>query len=154
MPSRRTVALPGGWTDHVKSGLLYAISLAAMALTVARSQHTRSRLQTDLDRANGEIALLQEELAIKDARWGRLSSRRRPHFSPIQRMRILQLRAARGWTCEQVAQVFMIDEQTLRSWLRRVDEEGEESFAWGTGWRLDDRRTPDAAQGIRSAALF
>jgi hypothetical protein len=40
-------------------------------------------------------------------------------------MRILQLRAARGWSCEETASRFLIDEQTLRSWLGRVDEEGE-----------------------------
>ena len=31
----------------------------------------------------------------------------------------------RGWSSEQAAQAFMIDEKTLRSRLRRVDEEGE-----------------------------
>lgn len=79
----------------------------------------------ELDRANTEIALLKEELEIKDSRWGRLPSRRRPHFTPIQRMRILQVKASRGWSCEQVAEAFMIDEQTMRSWLRRVDEESD-----------------------------
>jgi transposase InsO family protein len=43
-------------------------------------------------------------------------------------MRILQLKAARGWSYEQAAQVFLIDEHTLRSWGRRVDEEGEGSL--------------------------
>ena len=125
MPSERSVPLPRGWSKQVKSSLLHAISLAAMALTVVRSRRTRTRLQTELDRADTEIALLKEELAIKDARWGRVPSRRRPHFTPIQRMRILQLKAARSWSCEQAAHMFMIDEQTLRSWLRRVDQEGE-----------------------------
>jgi len=96
-----------------------------MALTVARSRYARSRLQAELERANGEIALLKEELAIKDARWDRLPCRRRPHFTPIQRMRILQLKAARGWSYEQAPRAFMIDEQTMRSWLRRVDEESD-----------------------------
>jgi transposase InsO family protein len=125
MPFEHFVPLPSGWTHHVKCGLLHAISLAAMALAVARSRHTQSRLQTELDRADNEIALLKEELAIKDGRWGRVLPRRRPHFTPIQRMRILQVKAARGWSCEQAADAFMIDEQTLRSWVRRVDEEGE-----------------------------
>jgi len=89
MPSQRAVPLPSGWVHHVKSGLLHAISLAAMALTIARSRRPHSQLETELDRANGEIALLKEELAIKDARWARLPCRRRPHFTPIQRMRIL-----------------------------------------------------------------
>jgi hypothetical protein len=95
-----------------------------MALTVAHGRHTRSRLHVDLERARGEIALLREELAIKDARWVRVPCRRRPHFSGIQRMRILQVKSARGWSCEEASKVFMVDEQTMRSWLRRADELG------------------------------
>jgi predicted RNA polymerase sigma factor len=128
MTSDRSIPLPRGWSKHVKSGLLHAISLAVMALTIARSRAPRYRLQGELDRANGEIALLKEELEIKDGRWSRLPSRRRPHFTPIQRMCILQLKATRGWSCEQAARAFMIDEQTMRSWLRRVDEEGEDAL--------------------------
>ena len=96
-----------------------------MALTVGRSRYARSRLQGELERANGEIALLKEELAIKDARWVRLPFRRRPHFTPIERMRVLQVKVSRGWSCEQAAEAFMVDEQTMRSWMRRVDKEGE-----------------------------
>jgi transposase-like protein len=76
-------------------------------------------------KAENEIVLLREELDTKDGRWGRLSSRRRPHYTPVQRLRILQVKAARGWSCEQAAERFLLDEQTLRSWLRRLDEEGE-----------------------------
>jgi hypothetical protein len=43
-------------------------------------------------------------------------------------MRILQLKAARGWSCEQAALVSMIDEQTLQSWLWRVNEQGERAL--------------------------
>jgi putative transposase len=43
-------------------------------------------------------------------------------------MRILQLKAARGWSYKKAAQVFLIDEQTMRSWLRRVNEEGPGSL--------------------------
>ena len=94
MPSERSVPLPQGWAKHIKASLLQAISLAAMALTVARSRRVRSRLEIELERADTEIALLKEELAIKDGRWDRLSSRRRPHFTPTQRMRILQVKAS------------------------------------------------------------
>jgi transposase-like protein len=124
MLSKPSIPLPRGWSKHVKSGFLHAVSLASMALTIARSRHARSRLESELERADSETALLKEELEIKDARWSRLPSRRRPHFTPTQRMRILQLKAARGWSCEQAARAFLIDEQTMRSWLRRVDEEG------------------------------
>ena len=40
-------------------------------------------------------------------------------------MRLLQLRAARGWTLEKTARVFLVDLQTLLHWMRRVDEQGE-----------------------------
>jgi hypothetical protein len=40
-------------------------------------------------------------------------------------MRILQRKAARNWSCEQTAEALMLDEQTLKSWMRRVDEEWE-----------------------------
>jgi transposase InsO family protein len=36
-------------------------------------------------------------------------------------MRILQLKAARGWSGVQAARAFLINEQTLCSWMRRVD---------------------------------
>ena len=40
-------------------------------------------------------------------------------------MRILQLRAARGWTLEKTARVFLLDLNTLMTWMRRLDEHGE-----------------------------
>ena len=55
-------------------------------------------------------------------RLGRVPPRRRPHYGPVQRMRILKLKAARGWSSSQVAQIFAITEETIASWLKRVDE--------------------------------
>jgi hypothetical protein len=41
-------------------------------------------------------------------------------------MRILQVRATRGWTLDKTA-VFLVDEQTLLDleWMRRLDEPGD-----------------------------
>jgi putative transposase len=47
-------------------------------------------------------------------------------------MRILQLRAARGWTLEQTAEIFLVDELTLRHWMRRLDEQGERALVQTT----------------------
>jgi len=38
-------------------------------------------VRAKLDRAETDIALLREELAIKDSRWRRTHTRRRPHFT-------------------------------------------------------------------------
>jgi hypothetical protein len=76
---------------------LHAIDLASSAWSVARSRRQARSLRSDLERATQEIALLKEELALKDARWSRLWPGRRPHFAPVEHMRILQLKAARPW---------------------------------------------------------
>ena len=118
--------LPDPWPQRVKSALLHAIALAGVAITAAQGRLARRQdLRARLDQAHNEIALLREELAIKDGRWLRSHSRRRPHYSPTQRLRILQQRSARGWTLEKTASVFMLDLHTLQLWVQRVDEHGE-----------------------------
>ena len=78
MASRRQIRLPRQWPEHVKSGVLNAISLASVALANARGLATsRRRLQAEVEQANDEIALLREEFYIKDGRWER--SRSRPY---------------------------------------------------------------------------
>ena len=131
--SEKVIPLPRGWTKRVKSALIQSVSLAATALTLVHgrassSRNPRKRMAAEHDRATTEIALLKDELDIKDGRWSRLPSRRRPCYTPVQRMRVLQVKAARGWSCEHAARAFLINEQTLCSWMRRVDEQGERSL--------------------------
>jgi hypothetical protein len=68
--------LPRHWSRHVKSALLHVsllhvISLARLACVhtwawAAGSLDTRTRLATQLQRTQAEIALLREELRIKE----------------------------------------------------------------------------------------
>jgi transposase InsO family protein len=123
------LALPRSWPQIVNSAVLHALSIAATALTAAwgrtaQSRASQRREHAEADRLRTEIALLAEELAIKDARWSRLPARRRTHYHPIQRLRVLKLRAARGWSVAQTAQRFLVTEETISSWIRRVDEGG------------------------------
>jgi putative transposase len=43
-------------------------------------------------------------------------------------MRILKLKAARGWSVSQIAEVFAVTEETIDSWLRRLAEEGDRAL--------------------------
>jgi transposase InsO family protein len=124
------ILLPRGWTKTVRSSVLHAISIAFTALThgwaaAATGRRRAPRLQSEFDRVNTEIALLTEELAIKNDRMRRVQPRRRPHYCANDRMRMLQLKAARGWSLAQTAEVFAVTEDTIASWLERADEEGE-----------------------------
>ncbi len=126
-------ALPKGWTKTIRSSVLHAVSLASAALTLAWAKAARNRrpkvqLVAELERGKTESTLINEELSIKDGRWSRVPPRRRPYYGPIQRMRILRLKAARSWSTSQTAHIFLVTEETIASWLKRIDEEGERSL--------------------------
>ena len=93
--SEGDVPLPRGWTKHARSALIRAVSLAATALNLAYGKTTTSKsARNRLDRVTTEIALLKEELDIKDARWSRLPSRRRLRCASAARAQFGELLTA------------------------------------------------------------
>jgi hypothetical protein len=67
-----SVPLPASWPKHAKSATLNVISLAHFALThvrgwAANSPSLRVRLAAEFDQLNSEVAMLREEIRIKDA---------------------------------------------------------------------------------------
>jgi transposase InsO family protein len=127
------IPLPKHWAEHVGSAVLHVISLAQYAAVYTRSwavdsMNGRVRLRAQLDRAHQEIALFRETMRIKDARLARIAPLRRPHYPPTERMAILELRAARGWSLQQTAEAFQLTAPTIASWMRRVDEEGSNAL--------------------------
>ncbi len=123
------VALPKQWPKYVRSAIVHTISLAHTALTVTRSAaanswNARVRLKVENQRLRQEISLLEEELRIKDARMRRVPAHHRPYYSPHERLAILELRAARGWSMVQAAKRLLLTTATIGNWMRRLDEQG------------------------------
>jgi hypothetical protein len=58
----------------------------------------------------------------------RIAPYRRPHYAPLERMAILELRAARGWTAVRTAERFLLTPASIASWMQRLDEEGPEAL--------------------------
>jgi len=69
---------------------------------------TDARVAARIAALEVENVQLKEELRIKDARMARLDPRKRPHFAGDERLAILTLRAARGWTTAETARRFML----------------------------------------------
>ncbi len=65
--------------------------------------------------------MLKKELDIKNSRFSRLEPKRRPHYTPTERLEILALRTMRGWSVEQVAKRFQITVQTIANWMNGVE---------------------------------
>jgi transposase InsO family protein len=127
------IPLPKGWTGHVRSAGLHVIGLAQFATAYTRSwsansPNERMRLKAENDRFEAEVALLKEEIRIKDARMARLESRKRPQYPPIEWMAILELRAARSWSKQKTANSFHLTADTITTWMRRLDESGPKSL--------------------------
>jgi transposase len=124
-----TIPLPSRWNDTVRSAVLHVVSLAQFAVAQTRgwaadSPNARIRLKAQNGRLEQEVELLREEIRIKDARLEQIPASRRPHYPPIQRMAILELKAARSWSLEQAARAFLVTAATIASWLKRIDEKG------------------------------
>jgi len=131
--NRPRIPLPSGWNLTVKSAVLQAISVAqfAMAYTqgwAANSVNARIRLKARVAQLEQRIACLTEQMRIKDARLERISPLKRPHYLPVERMAILELRAAQNWSLKQTAKAFLVTPATIKSWLGRLEEQGPDAL--------------------------
>ena len=127
--SRPTIPVAKPWPSQVRSSLLYAISLAHFTLIFTRSWaanslNARIRLKQDNDRLRQGLTLLREEMRIKNSRMLRIPAQRRPHCPAAERLAILELRAARGWSRTQTARHLLVTTATVCSWMGRLEEEG------------------------------
>ncbi|MBZ5637308.1 MAG: DDE-type integrase/transposase/recombinase [Acidobacteriia bacterium] len=121
--------LPKRWRRCVRSAAVHAVSMANVVFAITRSHaenhfNARVRLHAENDRLRCEIALLREELRIKDHRMEQIPPQRRPHYPPTERLAVLELRAARGWSLAQTARRLLVTPLTVATWNRRLDEEG------------------------------
>ena len=129
-PQPTRIHLPKGWQGGFKSAVLDAIALAHYAIVYARawaadSINARMRPAAENDSLHEELALLREELRIKDTRMTQCPPQRRPHYSAHERMAVLELRVARGcWSVKRTENTFLITPSTVTSWLKRIDVQG------------------------------
>ncbi len=71
------IHLPRGWPRRVKSAMLHVVALAQYAVAFTRSwavdgRITRVRLKAENAELQQQVALLREEMRIKDARMKRV----------------------------------------------------------------------------------
>ena len=128
-PFTSDLPLPKKWKQSIKSAVIHTISLAFKTITLtlghlSDSNHPPVRMASQLKRLKMENAQLKEIMAIKDARMARLDSKRRPYYSPTERMQILELKSITGMSNKQAAELFLVSDITIASWKQRMDEQG------------------------------
>jgi len=136
--AKRRWTIPKNWTSSIQAATLHVIALAQYSLAYSRSWATNSpneriRLTAKTDQLQQEIALSREEIRIKDLRMATIPAARRPHYRPTERLAILELRTARGWSLEQTARVFQVTAATIASWGKRLDDHGPHALLQSPG---------------------
>jgi transposase InsO family protein len=139
------IPLPRSWPDNVSAAFLCAIALAHRGMIFVRawcenSPIERVRLAGRLAASDMRASLVEREMALLRARFGRIPPEKRPHYSPEERLEILAIKAETGWTARKLAERLLVSPITIASWLRRVDEEGPQALV---RMRVPVNRFPD-----------
>jgi hypothetical protein len=93
-----TLRLPKNWNACIRNAVLNVIGIMHMAILAGREAliDNGDVTQARVHQLESEVAMLREELRIKGGRLKRIDPHRRPQYTPVERMAILELRAVRG----------------------------------------------------------
>ena len=120
-----SLRLPKDWQSYVRRAVLNVIGIVRVAMLAGREALIDNGDAKDarIHQLESEVAMLREELRLNGSRMQRVPPHRRPQYTGIERMAILQLRAMRGWNKTETARHFLVSDDTVRAWLRRADDE-------------------------------
>ena len=113
------------WHSYVRTAVLNVVGIVRIAMLAGREALVNNGDANDprIHQLESEGAMLREELRINGARMQRAPPNRRPQYTGIERMAILELRAMRGWNNAETGRRFLVSDDTLRAWLRRSDDD-------------------------------
>ena len=120
-----SLPLPKGWSKAARNAVLNVLGIVRIAMLAGREALI---LEGDVKEARihqleSDLAMTREELRLIGSRMKRIDPHRRPQFTAVERMAILQLRAMRGWNKAETARRFFVTDDTIRAWLRRADDD-------------------------------
>ncbi|NOY74191.1 MAG: transposase family protein [Kiritimatiellaeota bacterium] len=124
----KDIPLPENWPPLIRRAMLHAISLAHVSIICSWSRAADSvirnaRLTAKLDKVLTELARKENQLRLISARLDRVPAKKRPYYTPVERMDILAHKSACGWNLKQTARAFQTDAATISSWMNRVDDD-------------------------------
>jgi len=120
-----TLPLPKDWAAGVRNAVLNVIGIVRIAMLAGREALIESGDIRDalIHQLRSELTDARDEMETKDARMRRIDPHRRPQYTQVERMAILELRAMRGWSNAETARRFLVTDDTIRAWLTRVDDD-------------------------------
>ena len=122
---QESLRLPKNWSATVRNAVLNVIGIVRIAILASREAliENGDTKEARIHQLESELAMTREELRIIGARIQRIDPHRRPQYTMVERMAILELRAMRGWNKAETSRHFFVSDDTVRAWLRRVDDD-------------------------------
>ena len=105
--------------DPVQAGQVIARleSSEADETAVARAQKDAlTLLQARLEEAELRARLAWETAELLRDRFAKIPERHRPHFTPAQRFRVLEIRSLLAWNARETARLFLLCTNTVLNW--------------------------------------
>ena len=78
--------------------------------------------------ASGRVRTAARRTPHQGHTQAQIAPQRRPHYGPHERMAILELRAARGWSLKQTGDTFLVTPATIAGWVKRIDDQGADAL--------------------------
>jgi hypothetical protein len=101
----------------MKAQCLLSLALGQRFMELRARPDAAERALAGTDASTVLVHLLREIVELLGARLDKLPARRRPHSTPVQRFRILQLMQLAGLSREETASLLRISVGTLSDWL-------------------------------------
>ena len=98
------------------------------------------RLMMERDELHIQVQWLKRELEILRSQRADMVPRKRPAYSPQQRLAILQLMRQRGWSIAIACKRFVLHPQSIRKWMKTIEKgDPSDSLFPKVRWnRIDD----------------
>jgi transposase InsO family protein len=81
--------------------------------------------EAEIEELRARVAALEDVVAVLGARWDKIPDRKRPHYTPEQRFRIVSLRRVLHLSVHATARLFRVSADTIYEWDRQARREPE-----------------------------
>ena len=125
-PDIEILRLPQHWRFSVRTAVLNVIGILRIAMLTGPRGADQQRPREGRQDPPVGIRSGHAPRGTTPPRWARMQSippQRRPQYTCVQRLAILQLRAMRGWNKTETARHFSVSDDTIRAWLQRAEDD-------------------------------
>jgi len=103
-----------------KAVSLVSLALAYRIVDLRNSEDPLLAAQGKIEESNALLGLYEEIAHILGERWDHIPIKRRPHYSPELRYRVLRVKLLLGLSCAETGRMFRVVPETISRWEKEA----------------------------------